>query len=96
MAWLTTYGNFNKIVLEDYEDSIEEVFQNGISWKRTVSQQTYKWVGMTQATAELAATATNDPETKVNAVAKRENAGGAYMTEVNGLVRGPWVLQGSV
>jgi hypothetical protein len=93
MGWLETYGDFNKIVLDDHEDSVEEIFQNGISWKRTVSQQTYKHIGMTEATAEAAAAAINDPATKVHAVSKRENAGGAYMVEVSGLVRGDWVLQ---
>jgi hypothetical protein len=62
-----------------------------VAYERTVTDQTYRYVGMDYATAQtcLAAVVT-DPNTIAELV--RENEGGAYTVRVNVQIIGDWTL----
>jgi hypothetical protein len=94
MAWLTSYGSTNKVI--DSESSRREVMTSfgltpAVAYDRTVTDQTYRYVGMDYATAQtcLAALVT-DPDTVAELV--RENEGGAYTVRVNVQIIGDWTL----
>lgn len=90
MAWLGSATAANKI--EDTESSYEEsIFFGGQEWTRSITIETYRWVGMTLAAADIQAAAINNPPDLI-ATRKRENAAGAYMVDVTETTTGTWAV----
>jgi len=90
MGWLTVYNSTNKI--NDSKREYEEALHwRGLTWTRTITTEEYRYVGMTEATADTAFAAINNPPSVV-AVKEKENAAGAYTLAVTEITETSWSL----
>jgi hypothetical protein len=90
MAWLTTYDDTNKIVDSESErqERISYFFGTPVVYSRTITDQTYRYVGMTYAAAQTCVGALASPTVLCELV--RENDAGAYTVRVNSQTIGDW------
>jgi len=92
---ITAYSDTNKIPLSSrsYED--RTTLYDGTSidaYKRTITESTLKYVGMTEAAAKTCQVALNDPSNGVNATAKRNGNNGSWMTGVTTKTYTDWTV----
>lgn len=95
MGWLSSYGETNRITDETHsrKQTIVFAFGAGLILTRTVKEERYRYVGMTEAAAAAAVDELEEavPEnTERTASSRRENEGGAYQVEVCDIVTGAW------
>lgn len=91
MGWLNTYGPTNKVDVETREWQEDLTNPGGATTlSRTVTMSKYKYVGMTQATAETCQAAVNDPGNGVTAVAKKAGRGGNWNVDVTSVTFTGW------
>ena len=97
MAWLESYDSANKITDESTSqgESLSytvDAETDPVTYSRTVTTAKFRYVGMTEATAETARAALDNPPDQV-ATLRRENDAGAYLVEVTAVTRTAWSLQ---
>ena len=90
MAWLAAYNSTAQQKIVDSEITYEDsIFWGGQNWTREVSVEQYRYIGMTEAAADAAIDALNNPPDLI-ASKKRENNAAAYMVEVSEITEGAW------
>ena len=87
MAWLETCDSTN-LVDTEYHVFVEELFYTGGISRRTITEEKYSWVGVTQATAEAKVAAIASATVLANA--KSENNGGGWRVDVVSRTVGSW------
>ena len=90
MALLTTATDKNKIIDQPPVERVDWMTYAGAKWERTITEERYRYVGMTYASAVSAAADIHAPLSGIIAIPRRGGANGSYYIEVNATTFGEW------